>query len=251
VSFQESISIIIPLFNEEEIIEHSVELVMQDLNRLFDDYELILIDDGSTDGTKDILNSYSKQYPGKIVVFSHETNMGVGVGILTGIELAQKKYLMTNFADIPFETSDLEWIFKKVLEEQADGCVVVRENRSANSPFRKLTSYTNYCIIKTLFGTPFKDFQFVQLYRTDLVDALKIESRDLFIPPEIMIKLNDYGYKLIQCVTTFHKRPGGDSKYGKLKYFIRTLIDHLKFFWRYRIHKKHMKDSIDLPSYSH
>ena len=248
--FEESISIIIPVYNEEQIIEHSLELVVQDLDRLFDDYELILIDDCSTYRTNEIINKFSLRYAGNVIVNSHEKNMGVGVGILTGIELAKKKYLMTNFADLPFKMADLEWIFRKVLNEKADGCVVVRKNRSANSVFRKLTSYTNYFIIKTLFGTPFRDFQFVQLYRTDLAKALKIESRDLFIPPEIMIKLNDYGYKVIQCVTTFHKRPGGDAKYGRFKYFIRTLLDHLKYFWRYRIQKQHMKDSIDLPSYS-
>ena len=247
--FQESISTIIPLYNEEEIIAQTVESVINDLDLLFDDYEIIIIDDGSTDRTLEIINNFYNKYPNKIVVHQHETNKGVGVGILSGIKLAQKKYLMTNCADLPFDMKDLKWIFKKLLDEKADGCVVVRKDRSANSLFRQLTSYTNFLIIKTLFGTPFKDFQFVQLYRTDLVDALKIDSQDLFIPPEIMIKLNDYGYKLIQCVTTFHKRPGGDAKYGQLKYFIRTLIDHLKYFWRYRIHKRHMKDSIDIPSY--
>ena len=242
--FRESISIIIPIYNEEEIILDSLETVIKDLNLLFDDYELILIDDASTDGTAYILNEYLTKSPDNVVVYSHENNMGAGEGILSGIRLAKKQYFMTNCADLPFDMKDLKWIFKKILDENADGCVVVRKDRSANTIYRKLTSYANYFIIKLLIGTPFQDFQFVQIYKTDLLKKIKIESTDLFVPPEIMYRLNAYGYKIIQCITTFHKRPGGEAKYGKLKYSILAIYSILKYFIRYRILKLHMKDII-------
>ena len=108
--------------------------------------------------------------------------------------------------------------------------------------FRKITSYVNYYIIKILFGTPFKDFQFVQIYKADIIKKLKIESTDLFVPPEIMFKLYEYGYNIIQYSTQFHARPGGDAKYGKVKYYIVSLYNHIKYFLRYRIFKKHLND---------
>ena len=244
MKFNESISIIIPAFDEEEIIEDVVKYVYAELSNLFNDFELILIDDHSTDNTYSILEKLRKQYKNNILTHQHENNLGVGCGIKSGIKLATKDYTMTNFADLPFKTSDLKFIFPKLIEENADGCIVVRKNRSANSLFRKFTSYINYVIIKLLFGTPFKDFQFVQIYKTNLLKKLNIESSDLFVPPEIMFKLNEYGYNIIQYTTTFHKRPGGEAKYGKIKYFIQALYSHLRYFVRFRIFKIHLKDMI-------
>jgi glycosyltransferase involved in cell wall biosynthesis len=249
MKFNKSISVIIPSWNEDEIIYESSIQTLKLLDELYEDYEIVLVDDCSTDKTLDEITKVKNEHPKHVIIVKHEKNQGVGVGILSGVKAATKDYLMTNFADLPFHTKDLSWIFKTVLDKNADGCVMIRKDRSANPQFRKLTSYTNYLIIKTLFGMPFRDYQFVQLYRSDLLKALYIESRDLFIPPEIMFKLNQYGYYIIQEETIFHRRPGGEAKYGKIKYYIRTFCDHLKYFVKFKVLRIHMKTKISLPSH--
>jgi hypothetical protein len=146
---------------------------------------------------------------------------------------------MTNCSDLPFDIDELENIMPLIVNEHADGCIVVRKDRSANSLFRKMTSYVNYLIIKILFRVPIQDFQFVQLYKSRVVKNLRIEARDVFVPPEIIIKLYDSGVRLIQYEAVFHKRRGGRSHYGKLKHFIRTFIDQIAFFIRLRLGRYH------------
>jgi len=209
------------------------------MSLLFGKFELILIDDGSSDLTKNIIKRLSHEYPEHIRTIYHEKNLGVGRGIKHGINKASMTYVMTNFSDLPFDIDDLKYIMPLMHEQHADGCVVVRANREAHTFFRKVTSLVNYIIIKVLFRVPFDDFQFVQLYKRDLVLQLKIDARDVFVPPEIIIKLHDSGANLIQYKTTFHARKAGKSKYYKLKYFIHTFLDQLRFFIKIRLLNKH------------
>jgi len=208
------------------------------LQHLFDDFELILIDDASTDSTKKIIQKLAQKYPQYIKPIYHSTNLGVGSGIRNGIQAATKEYLMTNCSDLPFDIDDLKDIMPLVLKEEADGCIVVRKDRSANSFFRKMTSYVNYVIIKILFRVPIRDFQFVQLYKSHIVKKLQIDARDVFVPPEIIIKLYDSGAQLIQYETVFHERRGGRAKYGKIKHFLRTFTDQIRFFVKLRLVKQ-------------
>jgi len=241
MKFKESISIIIPAYNDEDIIQENVEEVLSKLHNLFDDFELVLIDDASTDSTKDIIEKLVKKYKNSIKPIYHTKNLGVGSGIRNGIKAATKEYIMNNCSDLPFDIDDLKDMMPLVKKKQADGCIVIRKDRSANSLYRKITSYVNYLIIKVLFRLPIKDFQFVQLYKSEIVKDLKIEAKDIFVPPEIIIKLYDSGAKLIQFKSVFHKRQGGEvyrkDYYGSVKHLVRTFLDQIKFFIKLRLIK--------------
>lgn len=237
--FSESLSVVLPAYNDEPIIATTIETTLEKCGALFNDFELILIDDASGDGTREIIRHYGEKYPRHITTIYHPSNLGVGSGIRNGFAKAKNDYVITNFSDLPFDFSDLATIFASVLQQNADGCIVVRKDRSANSPFRKLTSIVNYMIIRCLFNLPIRDYQFVQLYRRTVLDNIEIQAKDVFVPAEIMIKLHDMGFRLIQEEATFHPREGGSANYGKMKYFIATFQDQIKFFFRLRLGKRY------------
>jgi len=231
------ISIIIPAYNDEEVIADSVETVLAKMKRLAERFEILLIDDCSKDNTKQIVGALAAKHP-EIVPIYHEVNLGVGSGLRSGFNAAKYDLVLTDFSDLPFDVDDLEKIVPHMGKEQADICVMVRIDRSAHSLFRKFTSFTNYVILRLLFGVPIRDFQFCQLYRKHIVKTIHPVGKDVFVPPEMIIRAHDAGYKIVQYEAVFHPRKAGVAKYGKWKYLFATFIDQLRFWYRLRLRPK-------------
>ncbi len=148
----------------------------------------------------------------------HATNRGVGDGLRDGFQAARYDLVCTNCADLPFDVADLARAVPFMLSRQADVCVMVRHDRSANSVFRKLTSYVNYLIIRLLFNTPVHDT--ISFRCTGAPSAVyPVHAKDVFVPPELIIKSYRAGYKIVEFRTTFHPRKAGRSKYGHPKHF--------------------------------
>ncbi len=234
MSLIKEISIVIPAYNDKEIIEDNIKTVLCKMRRLADRFEIILIDDYSTDGTREIIKELSLKHS-EVVPIYHVENRGVGSGLRSGFDAARYDLVLTNCSDLPFDVDDLEQVVPFMTKERADICVMVRKDRSANTIFRKITSLVNYMIIRLLFRVPVRDFQFCQLYRNNVVKTIKPEARDVFVPPEMIIRAYDAGLRIVQFHAVFHPRTGGEAKYGKPKYFIATLIDQFRFWYRLRL----------------
>lgn len=227
-----SLSLVVPAFNEEEIIEESVEIFWKDLKKLGPPFEIIIVDDGSTDRTGKIADKLAKDYK-EIKVVHHSVNRGSGAGLVTGFKEAKGDWVLTNCADRPFDIKDLRKILP--LLQNTDAVVVVRESRAANIFFRKLTSLLNYWLIRLLFRVNISDFQFVQLYRRKILKNIEIDSSETFVAPEIIIKVITAGYRIKEFKTKFHKRPGGKAKYNNPRRYLRSIKEILSFWLKWYI----------------
>jgi len=232
-----SISLVIPIYNEAEIIENTLNIFNNILMDICIDYEIIAINDGSTDKTDEILNNLSCLNP-HIKVFHNKTNIGSGASLWRGFQEASKELIVSNFADRPFNLSSLKEIILPVNFDKTDFIVVTRTDRSANSFYRQLTSKVNYFLIKSLFQLDISDFQFVQIYKNSILQNIKIISTETFVPPELMIKLVSKGYKFQQRCYPFERRLGGKSKCGHPIKIIKSITEILKFWFRWKILKK-------------
>lgn len=232
----EEISVIILAYNDMEVVEDSVRYVHAVLGRLARRFEVIVVEDCSTDGTREIVQALERELP-EVRAIYHPTNRGVGDGLRDGFQAARYDLVCTNCADLPFDVADLARAVPHMQSRQADVCVMVRHDRSANSVFRKLTSYVNYLIIRLLFNTPVHDYNFVQMYRRAVCQSIPLHAKDVFVPPELIIKAYRAGYKIVEFRTTFHPRKAGRSKYGHPKHFIRTFRDQILFWTRLRLKK--------------
>ncbi|MBU4334470.1 MAG: hypothetical protein KKD07_08530, partial [Candidatus Omnitrophica bacterium] len=119
-----------------------------------------------------------------------------------------------------------------------DFIVIARKDRSANTFYRKITSLSNYFLIKILFKADISDFQFVQIYKKEILEGITIRSKETFVPPEIMIKLINKGHRYQEVSYPFHKRTSGKSKCGHPLKIIRSISEILKFWFRWKILKK-------------
>lgn len=232
--FTKSISLVIPVYNEAEIIEETLLIFVKLLSTITSDFEIIVVNDGSNDGTDRILNRFSFEKE-RIKVFHNERNIGSGASLWRGFQEATKELVLSNFADRPFNLSDLEQILPLFKKDAVDFIVVARKDRSANNLYRKITSYANFLLIRFLFNIKAGDFQFVQIYKRKILENIDIMSTGTFVPPELIVKLISQGYKFKKTRCVFHRRPKGKSKCGSPQKILRTLREMFKFWFHYKL----------------
>ena len=192
------------------------------------------MDDGSQDATQEILKRLSDRN-GNLRVLYNQKNMGSGASLWRGFREARGEYVISNFADRPFNVEELP-AFMKIFNSGGVGFIVgVRKNRSANSLFRKGTSLLNFFVVRALFGLHIGDFQFVQMYKKEIIDKMHIISKHTFAAPEMIIKALSLGYRYEEYHTDFHPRPGGKAKYSNFPLILRSAWEILGFFWRWEV----------------
>ncbi len=229
-----SVSLVVPVYNEADVIEETLRVFLHELDRISPDGEVVVVDDGSTDGTLGILQRFAAQDP-RVKVVGQGKNLGSGLSLWKGMLAATKDVVLTNFADRPFDLKDCGAVLAPLASGEADFVVVVRKDRSANSFYRKLTSLANYFLIRLLFGLPIKDFQFVQAYKRSVLRGMALDSTGTFVPPELMIRLIDKGCSFRQVVCPFHRRTRGYAKCGRASVILMALREMLRFWIkRYR-----------------
>ncbi|MDP6086763.1 MAG: glycosyltransferase family 2 protein [Nitrospinota bacterium] len=222
------ISVIIPGYNEEASIEASVSRCLAALKALKVSHEILLVDDASTDATSTIADRLAEEHP-SVRVIHNPINLGVGTSLLVGARAARGNVTIHNGMDLPFDPSDLG----KVLPHfpQADVVVVIRTDRSAHSPWRRLTSFVHHWLVRLLFWIDVPDLNFTQAYKREVIQSLPVKARSpAFVTPELIIRARDAGYRLAQVRAVFHRRESGAPYYGRPRDILWTLAD-IASFW--------------------
>lgn len=227
-----SISLCAWAYNEEDLIEEFVRKTDEDLKRVSDDYEIIVVDDCSTDTTWQRLQTLKEKYP-ILKIVRHPKNFDVGYGFRTAIPLATKEIITWNTIDMFYDTRDLPRFLQYM--DSYDLLQGVRSDLRANAPARRLTTLVNYHLIRFLFGIPLSEFQNVKLVRKTLMDQIQLESGSIFTNAEIGIKAYYLGARIKEVEMTFHGRKRGKAKGARLKSLAKTFRDILWFWWKWRI----------------
>ncbi|HTW96847.1 MAG TPA: glycosyltransferase family 2 protein [Candidatus Methylomirabilis sp.] len=196
------LSIIIPVYNEAATIEKilaEIESVALSLEK-----EIILVDDGSTDGSRQLLEKLKDKYK----VAWHEHNRGKGAAIKTGLELATGDYVVIQDADLEYDPRDLV----KMLAVLQGGAEVVYGSRNLIvNPRSKNTYYYGGKLVTAaanfLFGSRLTDVNTCyKMFRTDFLRSLKIEQRRFSFCEEVTAKILKQGIKITEVPVAYHPR---------------------------------------------
>lgn len=223
------ISVIIPAKDEEPITRDTVTLVTGLLEEISGDYEVILIDDGSSDGTGAIMEDLRSRN-GRIRVIHHGRNEGIGASLKSGFSLASKDIILYLDMDLPAKKDD---IAKAVSLLQENGCDIVsayRHNWRRESALHGFFSYVYNKLIILLFGVRLKDINFAcKVFRRKMLERIPVRSRTSFVKAEFLIRADKMGYKIMQFPVRFNQRKKGRSKFNNLGRIWEIFIEMLYF----------------------
>jgi glycosyltransferase involved in cell wall biosynthesis len=227
--------------NEEEIIAEYIERAEKFLMSLTDDFELILIDDGSTDRTAAILEECRRERPW-LRLHRNDRNRGSGFNHKMAISLVRKDYLFWQMVDWSYDLSRLG-DYLPHLGKDCDVLQGVRQGtvslsglfrRRSDSAYKGLVSITNYLVVRTLFQLPVHDYQNVTVYPTRLIQSVTLESESAFTNPESLLKAAWWkGATIREFPVPFLKRQKGVAKGTPPRIIVRSIADILYWWFRW------------------
>jgi len=197
------------------------------------DCEVIVIEDGSTDNTRQVILDLSKQYPETVLIL-HEKNQGYNRSMRDGIAKARGQYLMYIGADEEFDCSEVPEFVNLLLDtshRHADVVLGVRWQRNAYKLHRFFLSVIYIFLLNFMFKLRINDYNWSQAWSRDLIRNIEIESHSLFMLPEIIIKAHDLNYKIREIPSNHRGRRTGRSSLN-FGIMIHALIDAFKFMFR-------------------
>lgn len=228
------VSVVIPAFNEEANLRSTVAVVGGKLAELDTTFEIIIVNDGSTDATRDIAEEIVAADK-RVRLINHPQNRGPGSGVFTGIGAAKGEFVIFIPADLAL---DIDELYKYIdASRQCDLVVGIRSDRRDYSLFRKFVSITNILLIRFLFGMKERQFNYIHMYRRTMLERMNIESRGVFITAEIMIRARDRGYRLTEVDITYVPRAAGKATCGRAGTILGTVRDLFAFWWRRTFHR--------------
>lgn len=221
--------------NEEDLVESFVRKSVRDLEAVSRDYEIILVDDGSTDRTWEIMTKLAKEFP-QLKIARHGKNLRPGRCMQTCLPLTTKEIVFWNTVDSFFDTSNLvEWV------KELDSCDMiqgVRTDLKANTFYRKLTHLVNYWLIRFLFQINLGEFQNVKFCRASFLKRVGLESASTFTNPECAIKAFWSGLTIKEKSMVFFARKAGKAKGANPFGILETLRDIFTFWFKWVILKQ-------------
>ena len=222
-----SLSIVIPTLNEEESLQELVQSIDAAVAAWDGDYEIVFVDDGSTDATLEKLKTLEREH-GRVRVFSLRRNLGKALALRCGFRHARGDYILTMDADLQDDPANLPRMFQQMRSDGADIVSGWRKERHDNM-FKVVSSRVfNRLTVRMLFGVSFNDMNSgLKLYRAEVARDLPLYGgMHRFIP---MIAA-EMGYRVTECPVNHGERRYGRSKYSPTKVFT-ELPDLLTIFF--------------------
>ncbi|MDP3920181.1 MAG: glycosyltransferase family 2 protein [Candidatus Omnitrophota bacterium] len=225
------VSFIIPVYNEELNITGVFRDLYQSLEAHRDwRWEVIVIEDGSQDRTREVIQGLAKQYPETQLIL-HDKNMGYNQSMRDGFRKARGKYFMYVGADEEFDCSEIPSFVAPLLakgDEHADVVLGVRWQRNAYKLHRFFLSVIYIFLLNFLFKLRVNDYNWSQAWKSDLIRNIDIQSKSLFMLPEIIIKAYDLGLKVKEVPSNHRGRKWGKSSLN-MRIMSHALLDAFRF----------------------
>lgn len=237
------LSLVIPVMNEEDNIKPLLEAVRDALPDF--DYEVILVDDGSSDGTRKRIVEYADD---RTVLVELRKNYGQSTAMTAGIDHATGKYVALLDGDLQNDPTDIPFMVELLKKEDWDVVAGNRRNRKDGMVLRKIPSKIANAMIRRMTGVYIKDYGCtLKIFKKEIAEDLGLYGElHRFIP--VLAKLQ--GARITQVDVKHHPRKFGKSKYGIGRTF-RVLSDLvlMVFFRRYMQKPMHLFGTLGFISF--
>lgn len=225
-----SISIIIPVYNEIDLLERAIHKIDTFILAYFQEYEIIIIESGSTDGSDDVCKQLDKQLSTVKVIYEGRRN-GFGSALKLGYKVATKDLVWFVTVDFPFL---LETILRAVpLFSHVDCVLSYRSKDSRKEVFRKLQSFVYNRLVKVLLGLKVKHPNSAfKVFKREVIQSLPLVSKGWFIDAETLYWIHKKNVSYVEIPVELLERESGTSSVTAFTSL--SLLKELIYFYRMR-----------------
>ncbi len=234
-----SISVFFPAYNDAGTIPSMVILAILTLRQLTDDYEVIVINDASQDHTGEMLAELERQYDCLRVV-THPTNRGYGGALRSGFSHATKDLVFYTDGDAQYDPREL----KLLLQALADDVDMVNGYKiTRHDPLHRIVIGTIYQhFVRLMFGLKLRDPDCdFRVMRRSIFDRVLLESNSGEICVEMMKKIGDYNFRIVEVPVHHYHRAYGKSQFFNFRRLFRVAINLTRLWIRLVLKKEHLR----------
>ena len=231
------LSVFFPAYNDCGTIASLVITAVQSASKLTPNYEVIVVDDGSSDSTAQILSELARVYP-RLKIVTHPVNRGYGGALRTGFASASKDVIFYTDGDAQYDPSEIEllWPMMTAGVDLVNGYKISRSDPLHRIVIGRIYHHT----VKILFGLRVRDVDCdFRLLRRSIFDRVRLEKNSGVICLEMMKKIQDAGFRIVEVPVHHYHRAHGKSQFFNFRRVIRTGVDVLKLWYALVVQRTH------------
>lgn len=218
-----------PAFDEAATVAQAVRDMLQTARSLPFGCEVLVVDDGSRDATPSILADLVRENP-TLRLVTHPVNQGLGGAIRTGIRQATGLFVVVAPVDNPL-SQDAVLAFMGHTE-QADLVLGYREQREGYNALMRFNSWLYHRLLRAVAGLPYRDVNWIHLYRRAAFANLPIEFSGIAMQAELVLRAHALGYRIIETPCPMVSRKQGQASARRLRVMARTGKDLVRLLLR-------------------
>ena len=222
------LSVFFPMWNEQDYIERAIDAAREECEDLLAqgdiaDYEMIVVDDASTDATPEIAAALAAQ-DSRVRIVRHAENRKLGGSMKSGFQAATGDLVLYTDADLPFDMHDVHKAIRLLRYYDADVVSAYRFDRTGEGYVRTVYSFFYNLMVRVLFGVRMRDINFAfKLCRTRIFDHVELKSEGSFIDAELMVSARKLGMSVVQFGVDYFPRTRGVSTLSSPSVIVKIL----------------------------
>jgi glycosyltransferase involved in cell wall biosynthesis len=235
-----SLTIFFPCYNDGGTIATMIVRAMQTAPAVTDDFEIIVINDGSQDDSALVLEEMRRLYPAHLRVIQESQPSGYGGVLRKGFACAEKDWIFYTDGDAQYDPRELT-VLADGLDERV-GMVNGYKIKRHDPLVRIWVGLAYQYFVKFIFGLTIRDVDCdFRLMRRSIFDLVQLESKSGTITFEMVKKIQDAGICIGEAPVHHYYRQYGLSQFFNFRRVVRTLVDLIRWWWRLVIRKEHLK----------
>ncbi len=224
-----SLTAFFPAYNDEHTIEKIVRTAAQEMRKVTDDFEVLVVNDGSKDSTREILERLRQELP-FLRVIHHETNLGYGAALNSGFRGAKKDLIFYTDGDGQYDVTEMHNLIERLGPnvDLVNGYKIKR----ADAWYRILVGEVYRRAMRWAFQLSIRDVDCdFRLFRRQIFDSISLESRSGVICVEMAKKFERAGFRMVEVPVSHYPRPYGSSEFFRFRHLTHTFKGLLRIWW--------------------
>jgi glycosyltransferase involved in cell wall biosynthesis len=243
------LSVFFPAYNDSGTIASMVIRAVKAASELTPDYEVIVVNDGSADATAQIADELARTYP-HVRVIHHGKNLGYGGALQTGFRSATKEFIFYTDGDAQYDPGEVAALWARMTP---DADLVNGYKISRSDPLHRIVIGRLYHhIVSLLFGLTVRDVDCdFRLMRRSIFERLSLEKTSGVICLELMKKIQDAGFHIVEVPVHHYHRAFGRSQFFNFRRIIKTGVDVMRLWFALVVRQRHRRAATPLIHPSH